>query len=119
MTLTLWMIGWLVGWWLVPHGLARGLPPRQHRVWRPIAQRLLRWPLYPTRAQLLAQLRCPCCAVWARPALTLLDVLFWPWFVAVAAWETRDWRVLARLTPDADEQVPGSDELHPPGRSES
>jgi hypothetical protein len=113
-----WVTCWLVGWMLIPPLLSGWFPPPRHRVWRPILQRLMHWPLYPSRAALVWQLRCPCCAVWARPALTLLDVLFWPWFVAVAAWETRDWRVLARLTPDEDEPVPGSDELHPPDRSE-
>jgi hypothetical protein len=117
MMLTLWLIGWLAGWLLIPPLLQRWLPPREHRVWRPLAQRLMQWPLFHTRARLLWRARCRCCAVWARPVLTLLGVAFWPWFVVVTAWEARNWRVLARLTPD-DEPAPSEAPVSP-DRSES
>jgi hypothetical protein len=113
-----WLTCWLVGWMLLPPLLAGWLPPPRHRVWRPITRRLMAWPLYPARTALVWRARCRCCAVWARPALTLLDAMFWPWFVAVTAWEARNWRVLARFTPDEDEPVPGSEAPHPPDRSE-
>ncbi len=113
-----WMACWLAGWTILPSLAECWLPPRPHRVWRPIARRLMQWPLVSARARLLSRARCRCCAIWARPALTVLDLAFWPWLLAVTAWEARDWRVLARLTPD-DEPVPGSaEEPVTPDRSE-
>ena len=106
-----WMMCWLAGWVVVPPLMASWLPPRDHRVWRPLGQRLMQWPLFPARARLVWRLRCRCCAVWARPALLVLDLALWPWFAAVTAWEARNWRGLDRLTPN-DEPVPGSDEDH-------
>jgi len=113
-----WMLCWLAGWAVLPPVVERWLPPRPHRAWTSIARRLMQWPLFSTRARLLCRVRCRCCALWARPALMALDGLFWPWFVAVTAWEARGWRDLACLTPD-DESVPGSDEeTFTPDRSE-
>jgi len=107
-----WMLGWLAGWLVLPPVVQRWMPPHRHRAWGPIGQRLLLWSLFPTRAQLV--LRVSCCGGctlcrWARPALRGLDALFWPWFLAVACWEARNWRALDRIVP-ADEPVPGSDE---------
>ena len=117
-----WMLCWLTGWLVLPPVVQRWMPPPRHRAWGPIGQRLMLWPLFPTRARLVQRVSrcggCPFCR-WARPSLRVLDTLFWPWFLAVACWEARNWRVLDRVVP-SDEPVPGSDEDAFPGnRSES